>query len=142
MLHSFVNYFFYQFHNLLLLKRSKPFLSVPEVNKFFPRLKTLPNIPAPLPSWSHCPSLIYSYISRQMFLLILSYVATKELPLSKVTRFGVTFRLSNILSLTISSASILPIEPRIGAAKAAIGKATLFCLSFSFTAYIPNAACY
>ena len=34
------------------------------------------------------------------------YLATKEHPLGKVTRFGVFFCLSNILSLTISSVAV------------------------------------
>ena len=143
MLNSFDNYFFIAFE-----PRSKPFFSVPEVNKFFPRVKTLPNIPAPcciLRFLCRFGPIIWAlFIGTflgKIFLLTLSYLATKKRPSGKVTRFGVNFRLSNILSQTVSSApasfsftakysfiTILPTEPRIGVANAAIGKASPFCL--------------
>ena len=89
---------------------SKPFFNAPDVSKFFPRLKTLPNIPA----FCCCvlrflsrfdpivPDLLIVTFEGTFFLLTLH---KKDHPPGNVTGCGVTFRLSNILFLYISPTS-------------------------------------
>ena len=68
MLNPFVYcFFFLSISEIIAFEpMSKPFYNVPEENKSFPRLKTLPNIPAPccvlrffLLSWSYCSRFSY-----------------------------------------------------------------------------------
>ena len=130
---------------------SKPFCNAPEDNKFFPRLKTLLNIPAPccvLRFLCRLSAIVWDLLivtfHGKFFLLTLSYLTKKDCPLGNVTRYAVTFCLKKIFFLYISSTptsftskylfKTTPLnEPNMGAANAPIGKnpplyLRLFCL--------------
>lgn len=94
---------------------SKPFFNAPENYKFFPKLKTLPNIP--VPCCFLCFICRFGPIVRNLFivtfegrffLLTLSYHAKKDRPSGNVTRYGLTFHLNNVLFLYISPLSAFP----------------------------------
>ena len=123
----------------------KPFFNVLEDNKYFPNLKTLPNISAPL-----CVLRFLHRLGRivrdlivkfdgKFFLLTLSFLTKKDCPLGNVTRSGGPFFLNNILFLYISYTSTSftskylfvttpSNEPNMGAANAPIGKNSPLCL--------------
>ena len=86
---------------------------MPEDNKFFPRLKTLPNIPARScvrPFLCHLGPIVREFLivtfDDKFILLNFSYLAIKESPSDNVTQCGVTFSLNNIFFLYISSISM------------------------------------
>ena len=125
---------------------SNPFSKTLGVSKLFPKLNTLPNMPA------SCYVLRFLCLlgpivravfivtfAGKFFLLTHSYLTKNERPSGKVTRCDVTCRLNNILFLYISSASTpstakkffittRPNEPNMGAASAPMGKNPPFCL--------------
>ena len=81
----------------------KPFANAPDDNKFFPRLKALPNSPAPCYVLRFLcflgPIALFLLIvtfEGKFFRLTFSYFAKKERSSGNFTRCGVTFRFSNI----------------------------------------------
>ena len=86
---------------------------MPEDNKFFPRLKTLPNIPARScvrPFLCHLGPIVPEFLNvtfdDKFILLNFSYLTIKDRPSDNVTHCGVTFSLNNIFFLYISSISM------------------------------------
>ena len=85
-----------------------PFVMAPDVSRFLPSLKTLPNIPLPVCvlRFLCCLGPIVRFLLMVTFegrlsRLTLSYLATKDRPFSRVIPLGVILHLNNILSLYI-----------------------------------------
>ena len=101
----FVYYFFPSSELMALKSRLMPFVRAPDVSRFLPSLKTLPNRPLPggVLHFLCCLGHIIWFLlivtfEGKFFQLTLSYLATKDCPFSRVTRLGAILRLNNILS--------------------------------------------
>ena len=136
-----------------------PIVNAPDEIKFFPKLNTLPNIPATccvLPFFCRLGPIVRQLsivtFDRHFFRLTLSYLAKKNLASGDITCFGVPVRLNNILSLYISSMfmsftteesfmTTTPNVSNIGTANAPVGKKPPFCLRlFRLHLYIKHHA--
>ena len=110
MLNSFVYYFFSSFRAYCLEPMSRSFYNRPvEVNAFVSKFTMFPKRLLSLCVLRFlcrlrpvCCALFMVTFLRRLFLLTLSYIATKDCRFGNVTRRGVTRHPNNILSLRIS----------------------------------------